>query len=395
MFVWMLTLLTLVAHLYLWARLLRPWARGRLAWAAGLGTLASAVGLPLLLIFARHETPNAFRPLALPVFLWLGFLLVLFLLALAAEPARLALGLLARRGPGEADGVDHRRRRLISGAISAGVTAGAGGATTLGLLQAMGPEHVERVEIPMGRLPAALDGYTLVQLSDLHIGTTRGPAWLDEVVDRVNALAPRAVVITGDLVDAPLEIVGHEVAPLRRLRAPDGVFFVTGNHEHHSGADAWAAHLSRLGVRVLRNTRAEIGPPGARLDLAGVEDPSGARRGHPPDLAAALAGRSPRRPLILLAHRPRAVLEAARHGVDLVLAGHTHGGQIWPLHYLVGLNEPYLAGLARHDDTYIYVNRGTGFWGPPLRLGSFPEITHLTLRLKQSSTSTSTSTSTF
>ena len=376
MFIWFLIALTLAAHVYLWARLLRPWAHGARAWAAALAAFVSAVGLPLLLIVARHETPNAFRPLAVPLFLWLGFLLLLFLLALAAEPARLILWLASRTRSGEGE-ADLQRRRFISGAVSAGVVAGAAGATSLGLARAMGPEQVVRVEVPLARLPHAMDGYSMVQLSDLHIGTTRGPGWLEEVVDQVNTLGPRAVVITGDLVDAPVAIVGKEVASLAKLRAPDGVFFVTGNHEHHSGADAWCDLLTRMGLTVLRNRRVTLGHG---LDLAGVEDPSGARRGSPPDLNAALAGRSPGHATILLAHRPRVVLEACRHGVDLVLSGHTHGGQFWPLHHLVALTEPYLAGLHRHQGTYIHVNQGTGFWGPPLRLGTRPEITHLTLR---------------
>ncbi len=374
MFIWFLIALTLAAHIYLWARLVRPWLRGVRAWAAALGVFASAVGLPLLLIVARHETPNAFRPLAVPCFLWLGFLLLLLLLALAVEPARAALWLVWRRRHEE---VDLPRRRFISGAVSAGVVAGAAGATGMGLTRAMGSERVVRVEAPLARLPASMDGYTMVQLSDLHIGTTRGPDWLAEVVARVNSLAPRAVAITGDLVDAPVSIIESEVESLRKLKAPDGIFFVTGNHEYHSGADAWCDHLGSLGLRVLRNERVTLGKS---LDLAGIEDPYGARRGRPPDLAAALSGKDPSRTVILLAHRPRAVLDAARLGVDLVLSGHTHGGQFWPMSHFVALSEPYLAGLHRHKGTYIYVNQGTGFWGPPLRIGTFPEITHLTLR---------------
>ena len=380
MFVWILILLTALVHLYLWARLIRPWLRGARGKVVGLAILASVVALPMLLIVARHEAPNTFRPLALPVFLWLGFLIVLFLMALAVEPARLALHLLWRRQRTADEPVDARRRQLISGAVSTGVVVGSGGVTAMGVARAMGPERVERVAVTLARLPAALDGYTLVQLSDLHIGTTRGPQWLARVVGQVNALKPRAVMITGDLVDAPVDVVGQEVQPLAGLQAPDGVFFVNGDHEYHSGGDAWAAHLSTMGLRVLRNERVALGGPTSGLDLAGIEDPAGARRGRPPDLTRALSGRNLGHAVILLAHRPRAVFQAARHGVDLVLCGHTHGGQFWPMHHFVTLSEPYLAGLHRHRGTYIYVNRGTGFWGPPIRIGSYPEITQITLK---------------
>jgi len=154
---------------------------------------------------------------------------------------------------------------------------------------------------------------------------------------------------------------------------------VTGNHEYYSGVDEWIAELGRIGVRVLRNERVALADG---LDLAGVDDHSARRMrdDHGPDLPRALAGRDPARAVVLLAHQPRAVEEASRHGVDLQLSGHTHGGQIWPWMYMVRLQQPYVAGLFKHGETHLYVSSGTGYWGPPMRLGTTPEITRITLK---------------
>jgi predicted MPP superfamily phosphohydrolase len=172
------------------------------------------------------------------------------------------------------------------------------------------------------------------------------------------------------------------IAPIAGLRARHGVYFVTGNHEYYSGVDAWLAELTRLGVRVLRNERVEIGGGDASFDLAGIDDWSsrGMAPGHGPDLPRALDGRDPARELVLLAHQPRAVHEAAARGVGLQLSGHTHGGQIWPWGFAVRLQQPYVLGLSREGRTHIYVSPGTGYWGPPMRLGTRGEITRVILR---------------
>src|SRR6185437_2408032 len=197
--------------------------------------------------------------------------------------------------------------------------------------------------------PEAMAGFRIVQLSDLHIGPTLGGAWLTEIVAHVNAAEPDVVVITGDLVDGPLDELRAEVAPLAQLRAKHGVFFVTGNHEYYSGVDDWLAELVRLGVRPLRNERVSIGEGEHGFDLAGVDDWS-ARRfggGHGADLARALAGRDPSRELVLLAHQPKQIHEAEAHGVGLQLSGHTHGGQIFPWGFFVRIDQPFVAGLGR------------------------------------------------
>jgi predicted MPP superfamily phosphohydrolase len=241
---------------------------------------------------------------------------------------------------------------------------------------------VRRLEIELPRLPEALAGTKIVQITDIHVGPTIGRSFIEELVRRCNALEPDVVAITGDLVDGSVDQLGEAVAPLAELKARHGVFFVTGNHEYYSGAEEWVAELRRLGVRVLRNERVSIGHGEHSFDLAGIDDhhAHGMAPGHGPDLPRALAGRDPGRELVLLAHQPAAVREAARHGVGLQLSGHTHGGQIWPFSYLVRLQQPYLAGLAREGDTQIYVSCGTGYWGPPMRLNAPAEITEIILQ---------------
>jgi predicted MPP superfamily phosphohydrolase len=208
------------------------------------------------------------------------------------------------------------------------------------------------------------------------------------VVEQTNALRPDVVAITGDLVDGSVDDLGPLVSHLGDLRARHGVFFVTGNHEYYSGVGEWVRELRRLGIRVLRNERVAIGdagPGGATIDLAGVDDWSAARfgEGHGMDLGAALAGRDPDRSLVLLAHQPRGVDAAVRAGVELQVSGHTHGGQIFPFSLLVAAAYPYVRGLHVHEEGdrsgHIYVSRGTGYWGPPMRLGFPPEIARIVL----------------
>ncbi len=257
-----------------------------------------------------------------------------------------------------------------------GTLAGAWGIRT-----ALGRWRVETVRVPVANLPASLEGFTIVQVTDIHVGPTIGRAFVDAMVRAVNDLRPDAVAITGDLVDGSVASLGEHVAPLAGLRARHGVFFVTGHHEYYSGVDEWLAELGRLGVRVLANERVTLGGADGAIDLAGVHDWSGRRHPgpHKPDLAKALAGRDPARPVVLLAHQPKQAREAAAHGVALVLSGHTHGGQIWPWTKLVALDQPILAGLHRVRETHIYVSEGTGYWGPPMRLGTRAEISKLVL----------------
>jgi predicted MPP superfamily phosphohydrolase len=221
----------------------------------------------------------------------------------------------------------------------------------------------------------------------VHIGNTIGEHFVRTMVERVNDTDADLVAITGDLVDGPLHALRAAAAPLRDLRAKHGVFFVTGNHEYYSGVHHWLPHLEDLGIRVLRNERAAIDLDGEGFDLAGVDDHSSHYwKGHGPDLPGAMAGRDPDREVVLLAHQPRQVHEARTHDVGLQLSGHTHGGQIWPWHYLVKLQQGgLLGGLSRHGDTQLYISHGTGYWGPPVRFLARSEITRLRLRSARAS----------
>jgi len=198
-------------------------------------------------------------------------------------------------------------------------------------------------------------------------------------VSVINEAHADVVSIVGDLEDGPVAYLRSAVAPLRDIAAREGTYFVTGNHEYFGDFRAWLRELPRLGVTPLRNERTVIARGAGKLDLAGVNDVNGAAHGDAPDFGKALDGRDTRRPVVLLAHQPVQVTDAAAHGVDLQISGHTHGGQMWPLQYAVRAAQPSLAGLSRVEHTWLYVTRGAGYWGPPVRVGAPPDVTVITL----------------
>jgi predicted MPP superfamily phosphohydrolase len=375
----MLTLVVGGVHYYLWFRLVRSAELGA-TWVRAGGWLFLFLALltPAGMLLGRVVDGPLARSAAAVIFVWMGLAILLFFVLAGSELVRAAVRIaaLATSGP-----LDPERRTFLSRSI-AGVASLTGLVLAgAGMASALGKVALERVTVPLRRLPEALSGFRVVQVSDLHIGPTLGRGWLAQVVASINATDPDIVVITGDLVDGSVAELRAEVAPLADLKAKHGVFFVTGNHEYYSGADAWLTELRRLGVRPLRNERVSIGDGEHSFDLAGVDDWSAGRFGgdHGPDLARALAGRDMERELVLLAHQPKQIHEAEKLGVGLQLSGHTHGGQIFPWGYMVKLDQPYLAGLAQQGGTQIYVSRGTGFWGPPMRVGAAPEITVLSL----------------
>jgi len=365
--------LTLVGgmHYYIWVRFVRdlhlphPWVL-----ILTVAIIAAALAMPATLIAVRLLPSAAVRPAIWVAFIWMGvgFLLVAFLGI--ADAGRLVAFVIARvRGPSDPDPT---RRVLLARSLAAGVGGVVAGLSALGLRSALAGVQIKELDIKLRGLPRELAGLRLVQISDVHVGPLLRKDWVAHVVERVRSLSPDLVAITGDLVDGRVHELREHVAPLARIHAPHGVYFVTGNHEYYSGVEEWYAHLPTLGVRPLRNERVEVAPG---LDVAGIEDPTGA-----PDLPAALEGRDPSRALVLLAHQPRQFPEAARLGVPLMLCGHTHGGQIWPFSWIVALAQPYLAGLYRRGDAQLYVSRGTGFWGPPMRVFAPAEITLLRLQ---------------
>jgi hypothetical protein len=256
----------------------------------------------------------------------------------------------------------------------------------VGFVNARRIAAVVQVDVPIKGLPAALHGFAIAQISDIHVGPTIKHGYLQAIVRAVNTLQVDMVAVTGDLVDGTVAELAHHVAPLAGLTSTHGTYFVTGNHEYYSGAHAWIDELERLGIRVLMNEHVVLqhGQAHARhaLVLAGVADYSAGHfdASHRSDPHAALAGAPAQASVrVLLAHQPRSAHEAEKAGFDLQLSGHTHGGQFWPWNFFVRFQQPFTAGLHRLEKLWIYTSRGTGYWGPPKRFGAPSEITHLRL----------------
>ncbi len=371
-------------HYYLHLRLIRDTALPR-SWHVYLTRLliAALLSLPVAMIMSHALTGPWALFVAGPGYLWMGSFFYLLALLLCGDLIRGILLLASKALPVTLLTAPGSRLLLsrVLAVTAVGLTAVVSGVAVKTGLEA---PQVRRVQVPLARLSAGLDGLRIVQLSDLHVGWLLRRSFVSEVVRRVNSLKPDIVVITGDLVDAGVPQLQGDVAPLADLRARYGVYFVTGNHEYYAGVEPWLSHLPRLGIKILGNERVTIGEGDAVLDLAGVHDYGSGHEarpaGHGADLAKALLGHDPSRELVLLAHQPKQVDQAAQHGVGLMISGHTHGGQIWPWTYLVRLNQPYVSGLHRHQGkTWVYVSPGTGHWGPPMRFGTSAEITELEL----------------
>jgi hypothetical protein len=335
--------------------------------AVRLATLALLAGMLLMPIL--HRVPALGR--AVTPLLWLSygcfglvstFLVYLLAADLVQALVRLATGL--RIGPW-AYGL------ALGGALVS---------VLLGLVAALRPAAVRTVEVPITGLPAALDGFRIVQISDLHLGPLVPWYQVDHVLAASNALAPDLVAVTGDLVDAEADGVRPKAQRLGALRARHGVFFVTGNHEYYSGADRWLQVIRSMGWRVLDNEHALLEHGGARLAVAGMPDPTAASLGRGPDLAQALAGVPADAVPILLFHPPTGTKAAGRAGVRLQLSGHTHGGQYFPWSLLVPALFRHGKGLSREGSLWVYTSVGTGFWGPPDRFLVPSELTLLELR---------------
>ncbi|WP_228979859.1 metallophosphoesterase [Streptomyces sp. DH12] len=271
------------------------------------------------------------------------------------------------------------RRLFVSRAVGAAAVAAAAGTVGYGTHGVLRGPRVKRVTVPLAKLPRGAHGYRIAVVSDVHLGPILGRAHTQRIVDAVNSAQPDLVAVVGDLVDGSVADLGPAAEPLAGLRARHGSFFVTGNHEYFSGAEEWIDEVRELGLRPLRNERVEM----AGFDLAGVNDVAGATYGDGPDFARALGDRDRARTAVLLAHQPVLIHDAVRHGVDLQLSGHTHGGQMWPGNFLADLANPTLAGLERYGDTQLYVSRGAGAWGPPVRVGAPSDITVVELASRQ------------
>ncbi|MFF0714316.1 metallophosphoesterase [Streptomyces bauhiniae] len=279
---------------------------------------------------------------------------------------------------GVGDGQD--RARIVTWAVL-GVTAAL---LAWGYAEARRVPRVRRLDVELPRLGAGLDGTRVVLITDTHYGPLDRARWSERVCETVNTLEADLVCHTGDIADGTAERRRAQAAPLGTVEATRARVYVTGNHEYYSEAQGWVDLMDELGWEPLRNRHVLLERGGDTLVVAGVDDvtaESSGLAGHGADLAEALDGADPGLPVLLLAHQPKFIDRAAAHGVDLQLSGHTHGGQIWPFHYLVRLDQPALAGLTHHGArTRLYTSRGTGFWGPPFRVFAPSEITLLVLR---------------
>lgn len=375
---YMLGAILLAAGTFFWldARIVRglaftsAWQR-RLRRA--LAALSALLPLGMLQLLFFRECPRVLAtPLMWLTFSWTGALLfLLFALLIIEVPLRLA----HRHVPS--------RRSFFSRLAATLATTFATSCSVLGIHGGLSDFVVRRVRIALRNFPSQFQDkpYRILQLSDLHVSAQIGVEFVRDVVLRANALHPDAIVITGDLVDGGITELGQHLEPLRNLEARDGVYAVTGNHEYLSGADEWIAFFRTLGLRVLRNERVVL----PHFDLAGIDDDVGPNwlAHHGPDLKKALDGRNPDKPVVLLAHRPTQLPNAAEYDVDLQLSGHTHGGQIKPLHWL---EAPYVWGIYQLKKTILYVSAGTGYWGPPMRLGTQAEITLIELTSEKTNT---------
>ncbi|MET9201263.1 metallophosphoesterase [Gordonia sp. NPDC003585] len=312
-----------------------------------------------------------------PAFVGMTWLAVIFYLFLGLSVIGLvsfAVRIVRRLGRAEPNESFDRRRLTAMRIATALVVVVSLGTVAYGLVEAARPRVVD-VDITLPRLPSQFDGMRIAVISDLHVGPSRGAAFTQRVVDQVNAQRPDLIVIAGDLLDGTIHYVADDLKPLADLSAPLGVFGISGNHEFYADdGGRWLDVWDRLGIHTLRNQRVTIERGGAAIDLAGIQDYT-APDPYEPDLPAALAGRDPNRFVLLLAHQPRQAIEASDLGVDLQISGHTHGGQMWPIRYLVTLQQPSLQGLDRVGNTVLYTTRGAGAWGPPVRVAAPPEIT--------------------
>jgi uncharacterized protein len=379
-----LALVTALLHVYIGARLVPGLeALPLVQWLLIIGLVLSALLMPLGLMAGRV----AKQPLA-DVLTWVGLLFMglfssMLVLTFARDVGLLLLWLADAIVPGRLP-LEWLRIASAEAVPLLGVLV-----TVLGFLNARRTAAVVKVDVPIKGLPPALQGFTVAQLSDIHVGPTIKRQYLRRIVDKVNALDADVVAITGDLVDGKVSELADHVAPLADLKSRHGTYVVTGNHEYYSGAHAWVDELRRLGLTVLMNQHVVIRPSsgtvpahdGMPLVLAGVTDYSAGHfdPAHRSDPEAALRGAPLDAVRVLLAHQPRSAPAAAKAGFDLQLSGHTHGGQFYPWNLFVRFQQPFTAGLHKLQNLWVYTSRGTGYWGPPKRFGAPSEITFLRL----------------
>jgi uncharacterized protein len=331
---------------------------------------AALLGFPLLMVRGHgHRRSDRAARIADST---LGVVWVLFSWSVLGVALRLVL---LACGVG-----DPVRSRVVAVAVAVVAT----GLLAWGHHEAMRLPRVVRLDVVVPRLGRGLDGTRVVVLADTHYGPIDRAGWSARVAEAVNELDADVVCHAGDIADGTLDQRRAQAAPLGTMRSRLAKVYVTGNHEYFGEAQGWLDHMAELGWEALHNRHVVVERGGDRLVLAGVDDLTAASSGlagHRADLVDALAGAEPDLPVLLVAHQPKYIGQAASAGIDLQISGHTHGGQIWPFNYLVRIDQPVVHGLSRHGErTQLYTSRGTGFWGPPFRIFAPSEITLLTLR---------------
>jgi predicted MPP superfamily phosphohydrolase len=376
------------------ARLTR--AQGQARWAVYAGVFASlAAGIGTQAVYRNWTLPPdayGMDQIALVAFTAIGFLVSIALLLIPIDVAlALGKGALWLREKFWPSGVRTDRRRWVSEQVVQSAEllflGGVGVATASGLISARRGPFVKEVEVPLGRrFNRTGRELRIAQISDLHVGPTILEGYAERVVQMTLELKPDLIVCTGDMVDGTWLQLERHVAPLARLQAPLGVFYCSGNHEYYWGGPEWIDRFARMGMKVVHNEHQFVEFDGGRIQIAGVPDPAGANfvRAHRSDPEQAVRGADGSLPeadlRILLAHRPSACFAGARAGFDLQLSGHTHAGQFFPWAIYVPLAHPYTRGLNLHEKTWVYVNAGTGYWGPPNRFAVPSEITLLRVK---------------
>lgn len=390
LFIFLGTLLVLVgvAESYIYRRVVAASCAGkgaRILTRVFLFGLLAAV--PLIIGLQRIGYENFWTDSAAwLVYLSLGFLSMILLLIMIIDMFKFTWWG-ARKFtdaiPDETESEDFSpgRRVFLGTSFSSALVMASAGLTAAGTYQAVKSPEIKMVSVPAGKIPEALTKLRIVQITDIHAGPTIKRSWMESLVKSVNSLKPDIVVLTGDLVDGSVNRLGVDVSPLAEIRPRLGKYYVTGNHEYYSGVLPWLDKVKELGFEVLLNSHKVIEHDGARLLMAGVTDfrAGGFIKEHVSDPYLAIKDAPATDYKILLAHQPKSLHSAALAGYDLQISGHTHGGQFWPWNLFVGLDQPVTSGLKKVGDMHIYVSKGTGYWGPPVRLGVPSEITLINL----------------
>ena len=369
-------------HFYIGHRLIvgshleRPWS------LIGWGFIAAHASLsPLAFFLGRRLRDSALLDvLQWTTYVGMGLFILLLTLLVAKDLVFVVAKWMGLFDPKDPFPDDPTRRTILTSGLNLGVFAASGVATGFGYVEARKRPTVEEVDVFVDGLHADLDGFRIVQISDMHVGPTLRRPFVETVVEIVNELDADLVAMTGDLADGWVPELREYLEPLKSMECRYGAYYCTGNHEWYWDSDAWKAEGPHLGMTTLANSHLAIDVGRAKLVVGGVDDYSSPRMGGTSDPVQALCDAPPHDFSILLAHQPKSCYLAAEAGWKLQLSGHTHGGQFYPWNFFVGLAHPFNAGYGVHEGMHVYVSRGTGYWGPPLRLGVPSEITLLRLR---------------